>query len=290
LTRVTWDQVGQRFYETGVDHGVLYIPNNNGVYVDGYGWNGLTGITDTPSGAEPSAQYADNIKYLNLVSAEEFGGTITAYTYPDEWAQCDGSASPQVGIVVGQQGRKTFGLAYRTRIGNDLQGPDYGYKLHLVWGALASPSEKANTTINDSPEAVEFSWEFTTTPVPVTDLKPTSTMVIDSTKVDADALAALEDILYGTVGVDPMLPSPDDVLALFAGTVTEATATAPTYNGTTHVITIPTVTGVTYYINDEIVTGAQPALTVGQTKIVEARPNAGYVLAATSDDDWAFSY
>lgn len=290
MTKVVWDQVGQRLYETGVDRGVLYIPNNVGAYIAGYGWNGLTGITDSPSGAEANPQYADNIKYLNLVSAEEFGGTITAYTYPDEFGQCDGSAEPQVGVTVGQQSRKTFGLSYRTRIGNDLLGPDYGYKLHLVYGALASPSEKANTTINDSPEAVEFSWDFTTTPVPWAGGKPTSTIVIDSTKVDADALAALEDFLYGTVGTDPSLPSPDDVLALFAGTITEVTPTEPTYNGTTHVITIPTVTGVTYYINDEIVTGAQPALTTGQSKVVVARPNAGYVFPDVVDDDWLFTY
>ena len=212
---LTWDQVGERFYETGVDHGVLYIPTN-GVYNSGVAWNGLISVTESPSGAEPSPQYADNIKYLNLLSTEEFGGTIEAFTYPDEFAQCDGTAFPKVGLAVGQQPRKPFGLSYRTKIGNDTAGQDLGYKLHLVYGALAAPSEKAYSTVNDSPEAVAFSWEFTTTPVEVTGLKPTALLTIDSTKVAAAGLTALEALFYGTELQDPSLPLPNAVIALFA--------------------------------------------------------------------------
>ncbi len=211
---LTWDQVGERFYETGVDHGVLYIPTA-GVYDSGVAWNGLISVTESPSGAEPSPQYADNIKYLNLLSTEEFGGTIEAYTFPDEFAQCDGTAFPKVGLAVGQQTRKTFGLSYRTKIGNDTDGQDLGYKLHLVYGALAAPSEKAYATVNDSPEAVTFSWEFTTTPVEVTGLKPTALLTIDSTKVDEADLTTLEALLYGTAAKEPSLPLPDAVIALF---------------------------------------------------------------------------
>lgn len=211
---LTWDQVGERFYETGVDHGVLYIPTA-GVYDSGVAWNGLISVTESPSGAEPSPQYADNIKYLNLLSTEEFGGTIEAYTFPEEFAQCDGTAFPKVGLAVGQQTRKTFGLSYRTKIGNDTDGQDLGYKLHLVYGALAAPSEKAYSTVNDSPEAVTFSWEFTTTPVEVTGLKPTALLTIDSTKVASADLTALEALLYGTELEEPSLPLPDAVIALF---------------------------------------------------------------------------
>lgn len=215
---ITWDGVGEKIYETGVDHGVLYIPSVAGVYDTGFAWNGLVSVTESPTGAEPNPQFADNIKYLNLLSAEEFGGTIEAFTYPPEFGQCDGTAAPSAGILIGQQTRKSFGLSYRTKIGNDVDGVDHGYKLHLVWGALVSPSEKAYQTINESPEAITFSWEFTTTPAPVTGYKPTSVMVIDSTLVDPTDLAALEAILYGnsTGPVQPELPTPDEVLALFA--------------------------------------------------------------------------
>jgi hypothetical protein len=198
MTEITWDQVGERLYETGVDKGVLYQIDNAGDYVDGVPWNGLTTVTESPSGAEANKQYADNTVYLNLVSAEEFGGTIEAFTYPEEFGQNDGTADPVVGVALGQQGRRPFGLAYRTLIGNDLDGTDHGYKLHFVYGAQASPSEKAFATINDSPEAISLSWEFTTTPVAVTGHKPSALLTIDSTKVDADALADLEDIIYGT--------------------------------------------------------------------------------------------
>ena len=217
MAPLTWDQVGERLYETGVDHGVLYIPDDAGVYNKGYAWNGLTTVTESPSGAEPSAQYADNIKYLNLISAEEFGATIEAFTYPEEFGQCDGSYAPSPGVVVGQQGRKMFGLSFRTRVGNDVDGTEHGYKLHLVYGCQAAPSEKAYATINDSPEAIAFSWEVTTTPVPVTDHKPTSLIVVDSTLVDAADLTALENLLYGAASVEAALPTPDAVIALFSG-------------------------------------------------------------------------
>jgi hypothetical protein len=212
---LVWDQVGERLYETGVDHGVLYIPDETGVYGTGFAWNGLTTVTESPGGAESNPQYADNIKYLNLLSAEEFGGTIEAFTYPDEFGQCDGTASPAEGLSVGQQGRKVFGLSYRTQLGNDLEGTDHGYKLHLIYGAQASPSEKAYATINDSPEAISFSWEISTTPVPVTDLKPTSLIVVDSTVVDATGLSDLEEALYGGAAT-ARLPLPDEVIAMFA--------------------------------------------------------------------------
>lgn len=211
-----WDQVGERFYETGIDRGVLYIPNGSGVYDDGVAWNGLVSVQETPSGAEANAQYADNIKYLNLVSAEEFGATLEAFTYPPEFGEFDGLATPQVGVNVGQQGRGTFGLSYRTRIGNDVDGDDHGYKLHLVYGCLATPSEKSYSTVNDSPEAITFSWEISTTPVPVTGLRPTSIITIDSTLVAPADLTALETLLYGAVATEPALPTPDEVIALFA--------------------------------------------------------------------------
>jgi hypothetical protein len=213
---LAWDQVGERLFETGVDRGVLYIPDVSGVYALGVAWNGLTTVTESPSGAESNPQFADNIKYLNLLSAEDFGGTIEAFTYPDEFGQCDGSVVPEPGVVLGQQGRKSFGLCYRTLVGNDVEGTEHGYKLHLLYGCLASPSEKAYATINDSPEAISFSWEFTTTPAPATGYKPTALIVVDSTVVEADALGELEDLLYGTTAA-AKLPTPDEVIALFAG-------------------------------------------------------------------------
>lgn len=222
MGRIVWDKTGERFFETGVDHAVLYPIQTGGLYNKGVAWNGISSISESPSGAEASAIYADNIKYLNLVSAEEFGCSIEAYTYPDEWGECDGSATPTPGVVIGQQNRKMFGLSYRTKIGNDVDGSDHGYKLHLVYGGQASPSERAYSTINDSPEAIAFSWEVTTTPVAVSGYKPTACLTIDSTKVDAEKLAALEDILYGQdagaegtpAAVDPRLPLPDEVIEL----------------------------------------------------------------------------
>lgn len=288
MTALTWDNVGERLYETGVDHGVLYIPDSQGNYVTGVAWNGLTNVSESPSGAEPNAQYADNIKYLNLFSAEEFGGTIEAFTYPDEFAQFDGLAVPTPGVLIGQQGRKTFGLCYRTKIGNDTEGDDYGYKLHLVYGCQASPSEKAYGTINDSPEAISFSWEITTTPVAVPNLKPSSTVVVDSTKVDPADLAALEQILYGAAGVDPMLPPPATVITMFSSGVTIVTPTQPTYDSGTDTITIPAVTGVSYYV-DGVVVPAGP-LVITEDTIVQAWPNSGYVFASGVDNDWAYDF
>lgn len=217
MAKITWDDTGKRLYETGTDHGVLYLLGEGGTYDTGVAWNGLTAVNESPSGAEATALYADNIKYLSLMSAEEFGGTIEAYTYPDEFNQCDGNAEPQEGVTIGQQDRAIFGLSYRTLIGNDVDGQSHGYKIHLVYGAQASPSEKAYATVNDSPEAVTFSWEFTTTPVNVTGFKPTASLVIDSTKVDPTDLQTLETALYGNVSTGtPKLPLPDEVIAMFA--------------------------------------------------------------------------
>ena len=208
---LTWDATGEHFYETGVRKGVLYVQNSNGTYGTGVAWNGLTAVTESPSGAEPTPIYADDIKYLNLYSVEEFGATIEAYTYPDEFAQCDGSESPVAGMSIGQQSRKSFGFCYRTALGNDVAAEDYGYKLHILYGCKASPAEKSYQTINDSPEAITFSWEITTTPVDVSGYKPTACVIIDSTKCDAAKLAALEATLYGSANGDPTLPLPDAI-------------------------------------------------------------------------------
>lgn len=216
MAKLVWDKTGDRLYETGVKNGVLYIPTA-GVYSKGVAWNGLTAVTESPSGAEATALYADDTKYLSLMSAEEFGATIEAYTYPDEFAACDGSAELADGVMIGQQKRSTFGLCYKTTIGNDTEGNDHGYKLHIIYGAQAKPSERAYASINDSPEAITFSWEITTTPVNVTGAKPTASLVIDSTKADPSKLAALEDILYGKDGEpanEPRLPLPDEIKSL----------------------------------------------------------------------------
>lgn len=226
--KLVWDQTGERLYETGISQGVLYPIQTGGVYTTGAAWNGLSAVTESPSGAEASAIYADNIKYLSLMSTEELGGTIEAYMAPDEFADCDGSRELAPGVYAGQQNRRKFGLAYKTLLGNDVDSNDYGYKLHLIYGCLASPSEKGYTTVNDSPEAISLSWEFTTTPVEITTkvdgktLKPTSLLTFDSTKIDAAKMAALEEILYGKDpttpegddGVEPRLPLPDEVIAL----------------------------------------------------------------------------
>ena len=213
MAKLVWDQIGERFYETGVKQGVLYV-QESGAYPKGVAWNGLTAVTESPSGAEPTPLYADDIKYLNLMSAEEFGGTIEAYTYPDEYKACNGEAEIAAGVNIGQQTRKIFGLCYRTSIGNDVDGNDHGYKLHLVYGAQASVSEKAYTTVNDSPEAITFSWEFTTTPVAVEGYKPTSIVTIDSTKVEATKMAALEAVLYGSESEEARLPLPAEIITL----------------------------------------------------------------------------
>lgn len=221
MSRIVWNQSGERLYETGVDHGVLFLVENN-VYTKGVAWNGLTQITESPSGAEATALYADNIKYLSVMSAEDLGATVEAYTYPDEFAECDGSAAIAEGVLISLQERKAFGLAYRTKVGND-QNDNLGYKIHLIYGAKASPSERSYSTVNDSPEAITFSWELTTTPINVTGHKPTALLTIDSTKVDKDKLKKFEDILYGTdasttggEATEPRLPLPDEILTIFA--------------------------------------------------------------------------
>ena len=220
MAKLVWDAVGQRLYETGTRMGVLYPQDASGAYPKGVAWNGLTAVSESPSGAESNPLYADDIKYLDLRSKEEFGATIEAYTYPDEFAVCDGSAELADGVMIGQQARQPFGLCYRTVLGNDTQKENYGYKLHLIYGCTASPSEKSYQTMNDSPEAITFSWEVTTTPVAVKDHQPTATLVIDSTKFTggkAEYLTDLEDVLYGTVSEDARLPLPDEVIRILTG-------------------------------------------------------------------------
>lgn len=217
MAKLVWDETGSRFYETGVKQGVLYILGEGGQYDKGYAWNGLTAVTESPSGAEATALYADDIKYLSLTSTEEFGATVEAYTYPDEFGECDGSATLVEGVTLGQQTRKTFGLCYKTTLGNDVDGNEYGYKLHLIYGCKASPSEKAYATINDSPEAITFSWEITTTPVNVSGFKPTASIVIDSTKVDDTKLKKLEAKLYGDDSTEAELPLPDEIKTILSG-------------------------------------------------------------------------
>lgn len=216
MSQLVWDQTGQRIYETGVKKGVLYVQDSTGAYPKGVAWNGLTAVNQSPSGAEASPLYADDIKYLELMSNEDFGGSIEAYTYPEEFEACDGSAALATGVKIGQQKRSSFGLCYRTIIGNDIENDEYGYKLHLVYGCKAAPSEKAYATVNDSPEAVTFSWEFTTTPVAVDGFKPTAYLEIDSTKADATKLAALEAILYGSEETEARLPLPTEIKTLMA--------------------------------------------------------------------------
>ena len=211
MAKLVFDAVGSRFFETGVKNGVLFVQGENGEYENGVVWNGLTAVTESPSGAEATPLYADDMKYVVLYSTEEFGATIEAYTYPEEFEQCDGSAQLGEGVTIGQQQRKSFGLVYKTVIGNDVQGQDLGYKIHIIYGAKAAPSEKAFATINDSPEAVTFSWEVSTVPVPVEGHRPTSTLVIDSTKVDAEKLAAIEDKLFGSESEESTLPLPNEI-------------------------------------------------------------------------------
>lgn len=223
MALIVWDEATKRLYETGVDHGVLYpMDPDDGTYPLGVAWNGLTGVTEKPSGGAASPQYADNTKYLNLMALEEFGASIEAFTYPKEFEVCDGSAEAADGLNLGQQSRLPFGFVYRTLMGNDAEGTDYGYKLHLVYGCQAAPSERAYATVNDSPSAINFSWEVTSTPVPVTDFKPTSVVVVDSTLVSAELLTALENILFGTEQGDPRLPLPNEVIALLEGDAPDA--------------------------------------------------------------------
>ncbi len=216
MSRLEWDKTSERLYETGVKNGVLYV-QEGGAYPKGVAWNGLTAVTESPSGAEATPLYADDIKYLNLMSAEEFGATIEAYMYPNEFAACNGECELLEGVSIGQQARKTFGFVYKTTVGNDVDGNDHGYKLHLVYGCLASPSERAYTSVNDSPEAITFSWEVKTTPVSVTGAKPTSIVTINSTKCDAAKLAALEAVLFGSDEEEARLPLPDEIKSIMEG-------------------------------------------------------------------------
>lgn len=287
MTQLKWDQVAEKVYETGIDRGVLYPASNGGTYPKGVAWNGLISVDEAPSGAESNKQYADNQVYLNLTSAEEFSATLEAYTYPDEFAACDGSAELAPGIFVGQQRRKGFGLSYRTLIGNDVEQTDFGFKLHLVYGGLAAPTGKTYSTVNDSPEAATFSWEISTTPVDVPGHKPSATLVIDSTKVDAGKLADLEAILYGTAGADARLPLPEEIVVLFEGSITEVAVVAPSYNGATKTLTIPTVTGVVYKIDGAVVEGD---VVITEDTIVTAVPAMGYKFPAVSDNDWFYDY
>ena len=214
MAKLVWDQSGQKFFETGVSNGVLYVSDGQGGYLNGVAWNGLTSVAENPSGAESNPVYADNIKYLNIISAEEFGATIEAFTYPDEFMECDGSAQVVAGVNIGQQARKSFGISYRTRVGNDVAGDNLGYKIHVIYNCQAAPSGKTYSTVNESPEAITFSWEVTTTPVPVEGFRPTATVVFDSTKLDAEKMAAVENALYGGASSEPSLPSIEELLAL----------------------------------------------------------------------------
>jgi hypothetical protein len=286
---LAWDTAGTMRYETGVDQGVLYILNTgNGLYDTGYAWNGLTTVTETPAGAGHNPQYADNIKYLDILSAETFGGTIQAFTAPDAFAACDGLYVPEAGVAVGQQSRATFGMSYRTRVGNDSNAAA-GYKYHLLYGLTASPSQKAYATVNDSPAAIDFSWDIASIPAGVSGHSPTSLIVIDSTQVGSSALTNLLNDLYGTAGTSPFLPSPDTVLGLFAGSVTMVTLTAPTFDGA-HTITIPSQTGVTYYVDGVVHAAGSQLLTTGQKKVVSATANAGFAFNTPVVTSWLFSF
>jgi hypothetical protein len=290
--KIEWDKVGERFFETGVDHGVLYQPDVVGEYMDGTGWNGLTAVNESPSGAEANPQYADNIKYLNLLSVEESAFTIEAFSYPLAFEQNDGSASPVPGVLLTQQRRKPFGFSYRSLIGNDVEGQDLGYKIHLCYGCLAAPSEKARNTINESPEATPFSWEVSTTPVAVGTIggiayKPTAHLIIDSTKTDPVKLAALEDILYGTANEDPMMPLPADVIALVGTTLVEAALVAPSYNSATKTITFPVITGVNFYVGGVL---QDDPLVITEDTVVRAYPVTGYKFPTPHVDEWLYEF
>lgn len=291
MARILWDQTGERLFETGVDQGVLYIPNA-GVYDNGVAWNGLTGVTEQPQGGEATPFYADNKKYASLTSLETFKATIKAYTYPEEFNQFDGAAIPSTGLVLRQQARSAFGLSYRTKKGNDLN-EDLGYILHLVYGLTAMPSERDYTTVNESPEIQEFSWELSSIPVAAAGYRDVSLITVDSTLVGSTNLTNLENALYGTGGTSPRLPLPDEVVTLMAGAQTLVTPNAPTFVSGTGVITIVGTTGVTYRRADTnaiVTAGALPAIASGVTLIIRAAPSSGaYAFAPGADDDWAFT-
>lgn len=286
MALLVWDAPEERYYETGVDHGVLYIPNNNGEYVNGVAWNGLTGVTESPSGAEPSKQYADNILYATLFSAEEFAATIEAFTCPDEFWEFDGVAVTAAGMQIGQQARPAFGFSFRTRKGNALN-EDAGYVLHLVYGCQAAPSEKAYKTINDSPEMTPFSWALTTSPVALTGFRPTAIVKIDSTdsRVNPTRLAALETILYGDVSNDPRLPLPDEVDDILATGIQLVTPTTPAYNAATNTITFPATAGIIWTV-DGVDYDPSDTLVIDEDKVVYARPAPTYTFTGTYVDQF----
>lgn len=286
MTELMWGGVGDKRFETGVSKGVLYRRSAGGAYDRPSAWNGLTAVNESPSGAESNKQYADNVEYANLISAEQYAATIEAFTYPDEFEYCDGTAEIAPGISVGQQKREVFGFSYQTIIGNDVD-PEAGYKIHIVYGCQAAPSEKNHATVNDSPELAAFSWELSTTPVPVPGKRPSATLTIDSTKTDPADLAALEAILYGTAGADARLPLPAEIESIVGASVT-VTPVAPTYNSTTDTITIPSTTGVIYQINGETVAAGPVVIT--QDTIVTAVPAAGYKFPVVHDADWYFDH
>lgn len=292
--KLEWDKAGEHLYETGIDRGVLYPQANNGTYPEGVAWNGLTKVSEKPTGAEATKLWADNIKYLNLYSAEEFEATIEAYTYPDEFAVLDGSAEIATGVMIGQQNRKSFGLCYRTVQGNDIAGNDYGYKLHLIYGAQVSPSEKSYETINDSPSAITFSWEMKTTPVSVTGFKPTACVTIDSTKVESANLAALEQILYGTpasggtAAVEPRMPLPDEIAEIFGASLGSITLdkhvlnlTVGGANGSLEATTVPVDAVVDWDILDSTVatvsSGTVTPAAAGSTVVIASITVEGQV-------------
>lgn len=288
MVALTWDNIGEKIFEAGVEKGVLYKQNAQGAYSTGFAWNGLVKVSENPSGAEANKQYANNKVYANITSAEEFSGTLEAFTYPAAFAECDGYSELTPGVSVGQQRRVPFGLAYKTGLGNDLEELDLGYKLHLIYGAKAAPSQRDYTTINESPEAMTMSWELSTEAVEVPGKRPTATLVVDSTKVDAAKLADLENILYGTAGADPRLPLPAEVASIIGDTlIVTAQPAAPTYNATTDQITIPTVTGVEYFIDGVLVTGL---VTITENTVVTAAPASGYKFPVPHDDDWLITY
>jgi hypothetical protein len=287
MSKLVWDATGTRKFENGVEKGVLYPQNALGLYPLGVAWSGLTTVTEKPSGAESNKQYADNRVYANLISAEEFAATIEAFYSPVEFDACDGTATPYPGVSVGQQPRKPFGFCYKTKIGNDID-PDLGYNLHVVYGAMAAPSERAYTTINDSPELTALSWDLSTDKVDIPGLKPSAIITIDSTATDPVKLAALELVLYGDVAVDPRLPLPAELFGLIGTVLTDATPVAPTYVQGTHTVTIPVTAGIDYQVDG--VTKVAGALVITKTTTVIAVPKATYKLAAGVDDDWTFIY
>lgn len=294
MSRIQWDGTGQRLYETGVDRGVLYPVSEQATYPKGVAWNGLTTISESPTGAESNKQYADNIEYLNLQSVEQFGATIEAFTFPDEFSECDGTKEPIDGFMVTQQNRRSFGLAYRSLIGNDTKGTDYGYIIHLIYGAKAAPSSKDRATVNESPEAATMSWEITTTPIASgiivdgRELRPAAHYMVNSTKFSAAAIKNLEDVLYGAPGVEPRLPLPAEVKTLLEGgqpiLVTPVKPTQAEVSGD-QVLTIPNITGVIYEIDGVQV---ENEVVIEETTLVTSRPATGYRFPEVVDTDWLF--